>query len=76
MKYLLLILLLLTLSCASSSDTSITEVPTISTGEEVTLDSISSHLNEVGVPGWLPEDINKDGVVNVLDMIVLAQGVN
>jgi len=70
MKYLLLVLLLLlTLSCSSS------ETPTSSIEGEITLDSISLHLNEKGEPGWLLEDMNKDGVVNVLDIIIFTQGV-
>ncbi len=58
-------------SCSSGSST-----PEVSDDPNgVSLDSINLHLNEEGDPGWLGEDINEDGIVNVLDMIVFAQGV-
>lgn len=72
MKYfLLLVIILLVTACSSSSTEQNIELEV----KEVTLDSICIYLNEYGDPGWLPEDVNKDGTINVLDMIILAQGV-
>jgi hypothetical protein len=30
-------------------------------------------FGQTGVAGWIPADINKDGIVNVLDLIVVGQ---
>jgi hypothetical protein len=33
---------------------------------------IGIHFGETGPPGWIPEDVNQDGVINVLDMILVG----
>jgi hypothetical protein len=30
---------------------------------------IGNHFGETGTPGWIPEDVNKDGVINILDIV-------
>ena len=40
---------------------------------DVWLQRISDHWGEVGTPGWIPEDFNHDGVINVGDLVVVGQ---
>jgi hypothetical protein len=35
--------------------------------------SISLHWGETGTPGWIPQDVNSDGIVNSLDLIIVGQ---
>ena len=43
--------------------------------EENVLDmiSVSQHWGESGTPGWIRQDVNSDGVINSLDMIIIGQ---
>ena len=34
---------------------------------------IGQHFGETGTPGWIPEDVKVDGVINVQDMVVIGQ---
>jgi hypothetical protein len=34
---------------------------------------IGQHWGEVGIAGWIAEDVNEDGSINVLDMILIGQ---
>jgi len=34
---------------------------------------VSQHLGESGTPGWIREDVNKDGYVDVLDLTIVGQ---
>ena len=34
---------------------------------------VGQHWDEVGTPGWIREDVNKDGTVDVLDMSIIGQ---
>jgi hypothetical protein len=34
---------------------------------------VGQHWNETGASGWIPEDINNDGTVNVLDATLIGQ---
>jgi len=38
-----------------------------------TIDRIAARLDESGTPCWIPEDLNCDGVIDVLDMIPVGQ---
>jgi hypothetical protein len=40
------------------------------------LASVYQNLDQTGTPGWIPQDVNNDGVINVLDMIIVAQAEN
>lgn len=40
---------------------------------DVWLERISDHWGETGTPGWIPEDFNHDGIINVGDLIVVGQ---
>lgn len=40
--------------------------------KHTTLDRFKIHFGETGKPGWIPEDVNKDGIIDVLDMIPIA----
>jgi hypothetical protein len=50
-------------------------------GSEDALAEVTEHMEghiqqcwgQTGAPGWIPEDVNKDGVINVLDMIKIGQ---
>lgn len=33
---------------------------------------VANHYGETGVPGWIKEDINKDGEVRVLDLVLVS----
>ena len=33
----------------------------------------AGHLGQTGTPGWIPSDINKDGIISVLDLILIGQ---
>jgi len=34
---------------------------------------VGQHWGETGTPHWVREDVNRDGSVNVLDMILIGQ---
>jgi Putative Ig domain len=34
--------------------------------------TVGNDMGEHGAPGWVPEDVNQDGVVNVLDLIYIG----
>jgi hypothetical protein len=34
---------------------------------------VGQHWGETGLTGWIREDANEDGTVNVLDMIIIGQ---
>ena len=34
---------------------------------------IQSKWGQTGTPGWILEDVNRDGIINVLDMIIIGQ---
>ena len=38
----------------------------------VTAKSIEEHYGEIGDPGWIPEDLNKDGRVDYLDVSLFS----
>jgi len=38
-----------------------------------TIDRIATKFGEVGPPCWIPEDVNCDGIIDVLDMIPVGQ---
>jgi hypothetical protein len=33
---------------------------------------VGNHFGETGTPGWIPEDVNSDGAINVFDMILIG----
>jgi len=35
--------------------------------------NISEHYDESRTPGWIPQGVNNDGVINTLDMIIIGQ---
>lgn len=41
----------------------------------VTAKSIEEHYGETGQAGWIPEDLNKDGIVNYLDASLFVSNV-
>jgi hypothetical protein len=34
---------------------------------------VAEHFGESDSPGWIPEDVCRNGVISVLDMIVIGQ---
>ena len=34
---------------------------------------ITQHFNETGTAGWIRQDVNGDGIINVLDCIIVGQ---
>jgi hypothetical protein len=34
---------------------------------------ISQHWKETGIPGWAAWDVNNDGIINILDAILVGQ---
>ena len=34
---------------------------------------VYDHFGETGSPGWIAEDVKRDGAINVLDMILIGQ---
>jgi hypothetical protein len=34
---------------------------------------IGQHFGETGTAGWIREDVNADGLINVLDLIIAGQ---
>jgi len=34
--------------------------------------SVAEHFGETGPPGWIPEDVNVDGKVNILDVVAVV----
>ena len=37
---------------------------------------IDDHYGETGTPGWIPEDVNKDGIINVLDSTLVSNNMD
>ena len=33
---------------------------------------VGLHWMQTGAPSWIPEDVNQDGVVDVLDVVVIG----
>jgi hypothetical protein len=33
---------------------------------------VASHYGQTGVPGWIKEDVYKDGTINLIDFVVIA----
>jgi len=36
------------------------------------ISSVAIHWGETGTPGWIPADLNKDGVIDISDLSMVA----
>jgi hypothetical protein len=34
---------------------------------------VGQHFGEMGAAGWIREDVNTDGTINILDLIIVGQ---
>jgi hypothetical protein len=41
--------------------------------DSLDLKMVKSHMGETGTPGWIPEDLHQDGVINVQDLVEIGK---
>jgi len=62
-----------TFTVTDSKNDSTSQTLSITINSVPTLASIIQQFGNTGTPGWIAQDVNNDGVINVLDMINVVQ---
>jgi len=44
--------------------------------DRIDFDMIAEHYGEVGDPGWIPEDVNEDGEIDIYDLSLVSAYIN